>query len=154
MQLLSSFAGKHSLGGRPGAAVRNDTQRPNRRVTAFDPCFPVKSECRLTHPKGGTGGTPPANFGDFPSLESHPPEAGHAKIRAKITWKMALAVDGKQAGGNPGITSGLSPPYSSSSFNTAINASVGICTLPRERIFFLPSFCFSSSFFFRVMSPP
>ena len=43
---------------------------------------------------------------------------------------------------------------SSSSFNTAMNASVGICTVPRERIFFLPSFCFSSSFFFRVMSPP
>ncbi len=43
---------------------------------------------------------------------------------------------------------------SSSSFSTAMNASVGICTVPRERIFFLPSFCFSSSFFFRVMSPP
>ena len=42
----------------------------------------------------------------------------------------------------------------SSSLSTAKNASVGICTLPRERIFFLPSFCFSSSFFFRVMSPP
>ena len=43
---------------------------------------------------------------------------------------------------------------SSSSFSTAMNASVGICTVPRERIFFLPYFCFSSSFFFRVMSPP
>ena len=43
---------------------------------------------------------------------------------------------------------------SSSSFNTAMNASVGICTVPSERIFFLPSFCFSSSFFLRVMSPP
>ena len=27
-------------------------------------------------------------------------------------------------------------------------------TLPKERMRFLPSFCFSSSFFFRVMSPP
>ena len=44
--------------------------------------------------------------------------------------------------------------YSSSSLRTAMKASVGSCTLPRERIFFLPSFCFSSSFFFRVMSPP
>ena len=44
--------------------------------------------------------------------------------------------------------------YSSSNLSTAINASVGICTVPRLRIFFLPSFCFSSSFFFRVMSPP
>ena len=42
----------------------------------------------------------------------------------------------------------------SSSLSTAMNASVGSCTLPRLRIFFLPSFCFSSSFFFRVMSPP
>ncbi len=44
--------------------------------------------------------------------------------------------------------------YSSSSFSTAMNASVGSWTVPRVRIFFLPSFCFSSSFFFRVMSPP
>ena len=35
-----------------------------------------------------------------------------------------------------------------------MNASVGTCTVPRLRIFFLPSFCFSSSFFLRVMSPP
>ncbi len=44
--------------------------------------------------------------------------------------------------------------YSSSSLRTAMKASVGICTVPKLRIFFLPSFCFSSSFFFRVMSPP
>ena len=42
----------------------------------------------------------------------------------------------------------------SSSLRTARKASVGSWTLPRERIFFLPSFCFSSSFFLRVMSPP
>ena len=42
----------------------------------------------------------------------------------------------------------------SSSFKTAMNASVGSCTVPKFRIFFLPSFCFSSSFFFRVISPP
>ena len=42
----------------------------------------------------------------------------------------------------------------SSSLRTAKNASVGTCTVPRERIRFLPSFCFSSSFFFRVTSPP
>ncbi len=44
--------------------------------------------------------------------------------------------------------------HSLSSLRTAMNASVGTCTVPRLRIFFLPSFCFSSSFFFRVMSPP
>ena len=35
-----------------------------------------------------------------------------------------------------------------------INASCGISTFPNWRIFFLPAFCFSSSFFFRVASPP
>ena len=45
-------------------------------------------------------------------------------------------------------------PVYSSSLSTARNASVGICTLPRGRIFFLPSFYFSSSFFFREISPP
>ena len=35
-----------------------------------------------------------------------------------------------------------------------MKASVGTWTVPRFRIFFLPSFCFYSSFFFRVMSPP
>ena len=48
-----------------------------------------------------------------------------------------------------------SPPVqSSSSFKTAIKASEGTETVPKVRIRFLPSFCFSSSFFFRVMSPP
>ena len=44
--------------------------------------------------------------------------------------------------------------YSSSSFRTAMKASLGTDTVPKVRIRFLPSFCFSSSFFFRVMSPP
>jgi len=44
--------------------------------------------------------------------------------------------------------------HHSSSLSTARKASVGICTVPNWRIFFLPSFCFSSSFFLRVMSPP
>ena len=42
----------------------------------------------------------------------------------------------------------------SSSLSTAINASCGTSTVPSERIRFFPSFCFSSSFFFRVISPP
>ena len=44
--------------------------------------------------------------------------------------------------------------HSSSSFRTLMKASWGIWTLPNWRIRFLPSFCFSRSFFFRVMSPP
>ena len=39
-------------------------------------------------------------------------------------------------------------------FSTAMNASPVSCTVPNWRIRFLPSFCFSSSFFLRVMSPP
>ncbi len=35
-----------------------------------------------------------------------------------------------------------------------MNASCGISTFPNWRIFFLPAFCFSSSFFLRVASPP
>ncbi|CCX42902.1 unknown [Clostridium sp. CAG:1024] len=38
--------------------------------------------------------------------------------------------------------------------STLMKASLGTCTVPTWRIRFLPSFCFSSSFFFRVMSPP
>ena len=65
------------------------------------------------------------------------------------------------AGHTPQHTKKNRPPavlfrlsHSLSSLRTAMNASVGTCTVPRLRIFFLPSFCFSSSFFFRVMSPP
>ena len=39
-------------------------------------------------------------------------------------------------------------------FKTAMNASDGTATLPTWRMRFLPSFCFSSSFFLRLMSPP
>lgn len=35
-----------------------------------------------------------------------------------------------------------------------MKASCGISTLPNWRIRFFPAFCFSSSFFFRVASPP
>ena len=42
----------------------------------------------------------------------------------------------------------------SSSFNTDINASCGTDTDPSCLIRFFPSFCFSNSFFFLVISPP
>ncbi len=44
--------------------------------------------------------------------------------------------------------------YSSPIRSAAMNASCGMLTEPYSRIRFLPSFCFSSSFFLRVMSPP
>ena len=41
-----------------------------------------------------------------------------------------------------------------STFSTARNASCGMSTRPTRFMRFLPSFCFSRSFRFRVMSPP
>ena len=52
------------------------------------------------------------------------------------------------------LAAGRQKNQSLSSLRTAMKASVGTCTVPRFRIFFLPSFCFSSSFFLRVISPP
>lgn len=51
----------------------------------------------------------------------------------------------------PALGAGL---HSSPIRSAAINASCGIDTLPYSRIRALPFFCFSSSFFLRVMSPP
>ena len=45
-------------------------------------------------------------------------------------------------------------PYFPSTRSTARKASCGISTAPTCFIRFLPAFCFSSSFFLRVMSPP
>ena len=50
--------------------------------------------------------------------------------------------------------SGEAGSFHESIFKTARKASLGTCTFPNWRIRFLPSFCFSSSFFFRVISPP
>ena len=44
--------------------------------------------------------------------------------------------------------------HSSPILNAAMNASWGMLTLPYSRIRFFPSFCFSSSFFLRLASPP
>ena len=53
-----------------------------------------------------------------------------------------------------GLRRGAQGPGYESIFSTARNASLGTCTVPNWRIRFFPSFCFSSSFFFRVISPP
>ena len=69
---------------------------------------------------------------------------GEEWSRAELAW----GVLGR------GPVSPLDIAQSLSSLRTAMKASVGTWTVPRFRIFFLPSFCFSSSFFLRVMSPP
>ena len=58
--------------------------------------------------------------------------------------------DGRPSGG---VSHG-SGPAQSSSLRAEMNTSPGTSTRPIAFIFFLPSFCFSSSFRFRVMSPP
>ena len=61
-----------------------------------------------------------------------------------------------QIGRKKGVIKFITPFffYSSSSFSTDINAFCGTSTLPIWRIRFFPSFCFSSSFFLREISPP
>ena len=76
-----------------------------------------------------------------------------AESAVDINLAKQLNVVTTQLGVKPEFEHALLPPYSSS-LSTARNASVGIWTVPSWRIFFLPSFCFSSSFFLRVMSPP
>ncbi len=46
------------------------------------------------------------------------------------------------------------PAAQLSIFSAEMNASCGMSTFPNWRIFFLPAFCLSSSFRFRVASPP
>jgi hypothetical protein len=60
------------------------------------------------------------------------------------------------AGAKPGETrrGAHRLPPSWPMFSTARNASCGTSTDPTCFIRFLPAFCFSSSFRFRVMSPP
>ena len=58
-----------------------------------------------------------------------------------------------QRGRNPPV-SGKARCLHESIFSTARNASLGTWTVPNWRMRFFPSFCFSRSFFFRVMSPP
>ena len=55
---------------------------------------------------------------------------------------------------DPHTGSAKLPMSQLSTFSAAMKASCGMSTLPNCRIFFLPSFCFSRSFRFRVMSPP
>lgn len=72
---------------------------------------------------------------------------------------------GSRQGSRPLGTGALSPPSpatryfffaspSESEDSTAMKASCGTSTLPTIFIRFLPSFCFSSSFRLREMSPP
>ena len=69
--------------------------------------------------------------------------AGFIRLKADFISSLAPAGSGFICGAS----------YSSI-FSTAMKASLGTDTVPKVRMRFLPSFCFSSSFFFLVMSPP
>jgi len=73
------------------------------------------------------------------STSAFHPNCGHLPLECAIS----------EADGQVGMRC-----YSSPIRSAAINASCGIDTLPYSRIFALPFFCFSSSFFLREISPP
>ena len=103
---------------------------PRASKVAASFCHSFHAE-RVGPPQGGLP------RGHHPQINRHPrrglPERERKKERKKETAPSQL---------------------SESNFKTAVNASLGKVTLPSWRIFFLPAFCFSSSFFLRVMSPP
>ena len=70
-------------------------------------------------------------------------------VRLKPLGHLSASRDASIA--NPDASA--NPDYASI-FNAAKNADWGISTLPNWRIRFLPSFCFSSSFRLRLISPP
>ena len=53
-----------------------------------------------------------------------------------------------------GVKEGFAASAQSPLLSTLMKASCGMLTLPNIFIFFFPSFCFSSSFRFREISPP
>ena len=97
----------------------------------------------MQNPKPGLGGVRRGTAGRG-TLASRFPQSGQYLDRGEICLPH----------GSYAIPVHSPPVQSSSSFKTAIKASEGTETVPKVRIRFLPSFCFSSSFFFRVMSPP
>ena len=155
-RLASSAAG--------GASALSSSRTPRRSPS----CQPPPARCR-----GAAAGTLPRNrlassaAGGASALSSSPapknkttlwvvlffwnvPRAearkGTSAARKTCRGHVLVPVCASRRGGQK--------DQSLSSLRTAMNASVGTCTVPRLRIFFLPSFCFSSSFFLRVMSPP
>ncbi len=87
---------------------------------------------------------------DFLPRQHRLPSAATHHISARCTQAISLP---NQPQAIPKIhrIPPMASPQSSSSFSTLRKAFWGISTLPIWR---MPSFCFSSSFFFRVMSPP
>ena len=118
---------------------------PRKRSNPFfaAACTPQKTLCAGLGPKEPASADPTV---DVRQAECRRPAFGGTRHK---TQRIPSHKKGR------GTAPSLFMRYQSlSSLRTAMNASVGTCTVPRLRIFFLPSFCFSSSFFLREMSPP
>jgi hypothetical protein len=75
-------------------------------------------------------------------------------VRLKPLGHLSKATPGAPGGRSIPPLTPVANPNHASIFNAARNADCGISTFPNCRIRFLPSFCFSSSFRLREMSPP
>ena len=127
--------------------------------------FPALSCLERVPPAGGgCGGDPYRIKPGFVEWERFFPLIRQGFALPPSPWGKATSRRGMRVGLHTApLPSGLRPAtlsqervlaYSSSSFRTAMKASLGTDTVPKVRMRFLPSFCFSSSFFFLVMSPP
>ena len=117
---------------------------------ACHPIFVLFALCSAQH---GTS-TPLCNNSKFQA-----PRNGLSRASSPTILKLRQIL----SNGRPQVGFAHSPfliPHSSlklrysSNFSTDINASCGTDTDPSCLIRFLPSFCFSNSFFFLVISPP
>ncbi len=132
---------------------RTDPLSSPRRgaVTQVTEGFGTLSPLRGTSPERGSKGPSAPLVGELSSearlrgLEPYPP-CGVLPLRGEASRPL----------GSPERGSKSALPYFLSLFvfKISIKTSLGTSTVPIWRMRFLPSFCFSRSFFFRVMSPP
>ena len=78
----------------------------------------------------------------------------HAENGVGVVFPAATPARAEKFGKNNSDPISRAGGHLSPTCRIARNASCGISTLPTDFIRFLPAFCFSSSFFLRVMSPP
>jgi hypothetical protein len=100
----------------------------------------------------------PIEFKKSAMLEQHRWVSRYSIEDCHLNYLLLQGRDSRTRLGVPTLHQPLSPPAlkmdQESIFKAEMNASCGISTFPNWRIFFLPFFCFSKSFFLRVASPP
>ena len=166
--LLSNLRGDVGI-----APYANGKILPFIRAWPLPEGLPALCAFRGCRRSGGCGGGPYRIKPGFVEWERFFPLIRHALRRATFPVGEGFGpCGGFSRSSGPGFHFQGSPPHparlrrstlskqeralahSSSSFRTAMKASLGTDTVPKVRMRFLPSFCFSSSFFFLVMSPP